>query len=175
MEKKRKKSSFKPADIKSRLEFGKYIASHIQGQIVLADRKAAWIFSVLAVATGALLTKIVKIDLALINAKLILSLTIFVIILITAAFIQLIRVIYPRLTKSNTKSVYYFGDIIKNKKDQYTSKGVQLSEEEIITALYQESYDLASIASKKFNTLHKGVILTVIALISTILLLLLVM
>ena len=48
------KKGDKEIDPKVRLEFAKYIATHLQTQIVFADRKAAWVFSVLAVGTAAI-------------------------------------------------------------------------------------------------------------------------
>jgi len=159
---------------KVRLEFVKYIATHLQQQISLADRKAAWTFSVLAVGTGALLTRVTKIDWTTVDVLRTTSLLVIAAFILIIAFIQVVRVVYPRLIKGSKEGLTYFGDIIENEEGRYVKKGTKLTEEEIVKSLYEESYNLAKIASKKFRQLLYGIILTAMALISTIILLLLI-
>ena len=168
--KKRKEKELAP---KTKLEFAKYIATHLQTQITLADRKAAWVFSVLAVSTGALLTRISKIDWSAVDVNKTMTMLIIPCVFIIMAFIQISKVIYPRVVKGEKGGISYFEDIIQQNKTTYTKQGVKLSEEKILSTLYEESHDLAKIASRKFKTLLRGIILTSIALISTVIILLL--
>ncbi|MCF7910716.1 DUF5706 domain-containing protein [Candidatus Pacearchaeota archaeon] len=159
----------KGVDFETQKDFAMYVSNHIQDQIELADRKTAWILSIIAVGTGGLLSKTSGINWSEVNTFQVMSILSIVSTLIIIATIQLVSVIYPKISKGNKKGFSYFEDIIQNKRDQYTKKGSELSEKEIVETLYRESYDLASIASRKFRKLHYGIILTVLALISVIL------
>lgn len=171
----RRKRRNQGLDAEVRVEYAEFIATHIQEQIYFADTKAAWTFSVLAVGTGALITKATQIDWAAVDAIRTISLISFSAFLIIAAFIQIVRVIYPRFVKGKKEEgLSYFGDIIEYESESYIKRGAKIKEKEIIDQLYQQAYNLAGIASGKFKKLMYGISLTSIALIATILVLVLV-
>ena len=161
-------------DMKARVAFASYIATHLQHQINFADTKAAWTFSVLAVASGALISKLTKVNWSSVDVARTTILFSISAIAIILAFLQIVRVIYPRLVKGHKEGMSYFGDIIENNPHEYVKKGEMLSGTKTISELYEESYNLARIASEKFRHLHYGIIMTSIALIITIIILLIV-
>lgn len=57
----------KEIDQKTRFDNAKWLYSSLEGNIRAADTKAAWIFSVLSVITGAMLTIVSKLDLNMFN------------------------------------------------------------------------------------------------------------
>ncbi len=152
-------------DSKVRTDFPRQILNSVQEQIKLADTKAAWIFSVLSVGTGALITKTSRIDWNIVNKAEAMVLIAISTILIVLAFKNIIRVIYPRITKGNSSGMIYFGDIVSQQKKDYVKKGLSIKEEEIVKQLYEQSHVLSSIAEKKFKTLKTALLLTIIAII----------
>lgn len=159
-------------DIKARMDFAKYVSTHLQGQVDFADRKAAWTFSVLAVGTGALINKLLKIDWAATDSLKVMPLFMIAFLFIVLAFIQLAKVVYPRIGRGRKGEYAYFEDIIQENKKEYVEEGTKLSDERMLKILYEEAYDLASIASRKFKEVYKGIVFSTIALIITIIVLL---
>jgi len=160
-------------DLKAKMDFAKYVATHLQGQVDFADKKAAWTFSVLAVGTGALINKLLKIDWAATDSLKVLPLLGIAFFFIILAFIQIAKVVYPRIGRGHKGGYAYFEDIVQENKREYVKEGTSLTDERMLKVLYEEAYDLASIASRKFKEVYKAIVFSTIALIITIIVLLL--
>jgi hypothetical protein len=141
--------------------------------IRFADTKAAWTFSVLGVGTAAFSTFVSRMDLTNLS-KTHMILFGIAIILLVISFNKVVRVMYPRFSKPNKTGMIYFQDIISNKKEDYIKKGLNLSEKEILSNLYEQAYDLSTIASKKFKALRYAIISSVITLIYLIILIIII-
>lgn len=159
-------------DKKIRYTFPITIFQYLQNQIKLADTKAAWTFSVLAVGTGALLSRIASIDWSIPQDMKTIMLPIIAAIILVLAFKRVVLVMYPRFSEGKPSGLIYFKDIVSQSKTAYIKKGLALTEEQIIEDLYKQNYDLSKIVDKKFNSLRSAIISTAIALIVTIIVLL---
>src|SRR3989344_2675440 len=140
-------------DAKVRTEFPRYINTTIENQIKLADTKAVWIFSVLSVGTGALVSKTSHISWESVNQIRAMTMIALSLILIILSFKHIIRVIYPRISKGKSTGIIYFGDILSQSKESYVKKGLSIKEEEIIKQLYEQAHTLSGIINKKFRSL----------------------
>ncbi len=155
----------KDADSRTKFEFSRYVSTYLQEQIKLADTKAAWTFSFLGIGTAALTTKIAKIDWASVNLPLTMLFIGISIALLILAFKSTVRVIYPRLSKGNPNGMIYFEDISSQDKKNYIKKSLSITDEEITKEMVEQSYNLSSVASRKFKALRSAIIVAVITLI----------
>ena len=147
-----------------RANFPQHINTYLQEQIRLADTKAAWVFSILGVATAALSTILSKFSLSEFGTTRIISIMVVSAVLIFLAFKHIVLVMYPRLSKGSNNGMMYFRDIITQSKEEYIQRGLGLGEDGIIKELYTQAYNLSRIVEKKFKELRIAIITTLIAL-----------
>lgn len=130
-----------------RFDFPAHVNLSLQEQIRLADTKAAWVFSVLGVATGALVTSLARVAWDDVNRMIVMMLVGVAAVLLIFSFKHVVGVIYPRLGNGKKDSFIYFGSIIQEQKSSYIRKGDALTLEEIRKDLYGQAHALASILS----------------------------
>lgn len=161
----------KEGNTKDQLDFLKSVNSYLLEQIKLADTKAAWTFSVLGIATAAIISKLTKIEWeSLFNTKM--GLFFIATILIVVSVKKIVYVIYPRVADGSKSGIFYFRDIQAHKKEEYLQKIMNLNEEKVIESFGNQVYALSQIADKKFKALRFAMISTVITLIWVIFILL---
>ncbi len=159
-------------DLKDKIDFAKFITSTSSDLIKTADTKATWAFSAIGILTGALLTKIARIDWSVsqnITTIGLISVSLFFIFL---AFTYTLFVIYPRLSKGNKEGMIYFEDIATQTLEEYKLKYSGISQKWIAEKYYAQAYNLSVIASKKFKALRVGLfhmMITIVVLIATFL------
>lgn len=168
-----KKDNFEEKDLKDKIDLAKYIASASSDLIKTADTKATWAFSAIGILTGALLTKIAKIDWSVQQSSTTLLLIVSSLLFIVFAFNYTMLVIFPRLSKPNKEGIIYFGDIASQSFDEYRLKYNSLNQKEIAEKYYFQAYNLSVVAQKKFKALKIGMIhmmITILILIATFIL-----
>ncbi|MGV8142111.1 MAG: Pycsar system effector family protein [Candidatus Pacearchaeota archaeon] len=167
-----KKNISEEKDLKDKIEFAKYIASASSDLIKTADTKATWAFSAIGILTGALLTKIAKIDWSISQDIFTIGLISVSLLFIFLAFTYTLFVIYPRLSKGSKEGIIYFEDIATQTLDEYKSKYLLINQKWIAEKYYTQAYNLSVIASSKFKALRVGLfhmMITIVTLIATFL------
>ena len=157
-------------DPKVIVEFPRFIFNCIIDQIKQADTKAVGVLSILGIITSALMSRLnaLKGMLGLDHPLWVILFSVSVImILLSMKFI--IRVVYPRDSKSKDKTMIYFKDIANHSSvNEYIDKGSRLVPEDMARETYSNVYYLARIATQKYAALRQAMVLTIITLIWTI-------
>lgn len=161
--------------LNSNTDFPKTVVSSLSDQIRQADTKAAGTITFLGIIGGILIREIDLLKNSLGDRSYIW----FVVVIVSAvmlmlAFKAVIRVLYPRISKGSKEGMYYFKDILQNSKEEYTKKGVYMTNEGIARQLYSTSYALSKVLEAKFKALKLAMILTLIVLVWTIVVIILV-
>lgn len=157
-------------DLKDKIDLAKYTASTSSDLIKTADTKATWAFSAIGILTGALLTKIAKIDWSVKQDMFTIGLISISLLFIILAFTYTLFVIYPRLSKGNKSGIVYFEDIATQSYEEFSSKYVTISQKEISEKYYAQAYNLSVVASKKFKALRIGLfhmMITILTIMAT--------
>lgn len=154
--------------------YSQFVNSNLYEQIKFADTKAALIFSVLGIATAAIVSRGIKIDWVQVNVSFIVILLGIAVILIIISLKSVFAVLYPRYNKSKRKGTFYFEDILNYNKNEYVNKGVSLSDNETAKELFEQSYVLADIVNRKFRAIRHAMITTAITLAYTVMILMLI-
>ncbi len=155
-------------------DFPKFIFNTISDQIKQADTKAVGVLGILGIVTGALLSRLntIKDHMGIYDPKWVVIFTFSTImVVITMKFI--VRVVYPRGSSSNTKNMIYYKDISLYSKDEYIKRGESLLNTDILKETYNDVYNIAGVASRKYKALRLAMLMTIITIIWTIAVLLL--
>jgi hypothetical protein len=89
-------------------------------------------------------------------------------ILIFISLKTAVTVVYPRLSKRTGKSFTYFGDISSLTKEEFLKWGDDLTFEKILEQSYMNAYSLSLIAQKKYKSLQRAMLFTVLAIVWTL-------
>ncbi|MST04413.1 MAG: hypothetical protein EXS49_02515 [Candidatus Pacebacteria bacterium] len=156
----------------NRFDLLKFISSQVSDQLRQADTKAVSIFGVLGILTGLLVNKINSLKFSEWFERPISMILIFIsLFLVILSFKFALRVLYPRKSVSDKKSLSFFGDISSLKKEEYISLVSEVEEGESINILSLNVWNLSSVASKKYNALKTAFMLGIFSLIFTIIVL----
>lgn len=152
-------------DMRSKLDFARFICQNLSDQIRQADTKAAAVFSVLGIMTAGLLSRITNIKVRLTDWP-IESLVIYGIagLLLIISLKSAIAIIFPRLSKGKKESLIFFGDIVNFKKKDYEERVLKIDDEKIVLQYSNQAAALSAIALKKFTHLRQAFILTAVTL-----------
>jgi hypothetical protein len=156
-------------DQKVATDFPKFIAVSIADQIKQADTKAFGTISIIGIVTAALLSRLnsLKASVGVLNDTWLILFGISA-ILILVALKAAVTVVYPRLSKPGKESFTYFGDISSITKDQFIEWGKGLTFDQVRDQTYINAYSLSKIADKKYKSLRRAMLATVLAIVWTL-------
>ena len=157
-----------------KIDFMKYILSHIQDQIRFADSKANFFFSFAIILIGVALSTLLKYVHVynFLNEHnhqwIFFILVLLFIIYLTFVLLGLVKIVivyYPRVSLKSTKSIYYFNHISTFKNEEYRNKIDALTYEEVLSSLTSQIIINSEIASLKYKHLKASIYLLFISLI----------
>lgn len=151
------------------LDFFKLTSSQISDQIRQADTKAAALFGILGILTGALLNKVNSVRLPIWidrPVSMLMILVSFLMIILTFKFIFV--VIYPRYVKSKIKSLSFFSDIITFSKEEYYNNLSSLNNDKFLNVFSNNIWNLSQVAEKKYGALRRAFVLAILSMVFTI-------
>ena len=152
-------------------DFPKFSAGQIANLIKQADAKAVSTLYVLGISTAALLARINAIKGGGGASPMWGAVFAVAVLLILVALKSIITVIYPRGGTPEKGDMTYFESIATNKKETYIKTGMALTDDAIAKALYNNTYNLAKVAHRKYHALRIALTLTGTSIVTTILIL----
>jgi len=159
-------------NIKDQLELGISILQHVESQLNRADSKAQFTFTLdtLLIASSAFFGQGVTSNAALSSTGpflyLVATLSAAVFFALFISTIYALLAVIPRLTpkKNARNNIFYFGNIVQLKREDFVEDYLDKSQGEIQKMLMSEVYDLSIIAERKFSLVRVSHIFLFISL-----------
>jgi len=159
-------------NIKDQLELGISILQHVESQLNRADSKAQFTFTLdtLLIASSAFFGQGVTSNAALSSTGpflyLVATLSAAVFFTLFISTIYALLAVIPRLTpkKNAHNNIFYFGNIVQLKREDFVEDYLDKSQGEIQKMLMSEVYDLSIIAERKFSLVRVSHIFLFISL-----------
>ena len=152
----------------ARADFPKFSATQFADLIKQADTKATSTLYVLGISTAALMARLTSLKSSGSITPMWGMLFAVAGLLIVVAFKAIISVIYPRLGKPQKGDMLYFESVAQETRAHHAKRGMALSEEDEVKALYGNAWSLAQVAHNKYKALRAALALTGISVIATI-------
>lgn len=152
----------------ARADFPKFSATQIADLIKQADAKATSTLYVLGISTAALMARLTSLKSSGTITPMWGMLFALAGFLIIIAFKTIISVIYPRLGKPQKGDNLYFESIVLETQASHAKRGMALSEDDEVKALYGNAWSLAQVAHKKYAALRLALALTGLSVAATI-------
>jgi len=138
---------------KNRVDLIRHIYDWNQNLIQMADTKVGILLAINAIIISISTTLNLRND---VFPNIVMSLAI---ILSVLSSFMLILTIFPRTSSNIDTTVIFYEGILKHSREDYISKMMKMSEDELFTDYVNNIYTLASIQKKKYYNLRIGILL----------------
>ncbi|MGQ0589141.1 MAG: Pycsar system effector family protein [Sphingosinicella sp.] len=144
-------------DMPGKIEFAKAHSEYINGYIVLADTKAAWVFAIPAAAIAYLASQqgvwtLVTSPGNWLEKLLIAAAFALLLVCASAAF----AVIVPRLGKSTEGVVFFAAVANMASADEFLAALAPLDESSLLDARLRHNFEIASVCARKYRMLRRA-------------------